>query len=210
MNYLAIDTSTDKASICLLFNGEFFLEHQDNIRTHANQLLPMVDKILKKSGCTLNRLNGLVVGRGPGSFTGLRIAISHVKGIAYAHNLPVFPVSTLQSIAYKARQEVSVQVFSVIDARMNQLYWSLEDNIEHVTDAGEIQVDGNQPLVIAGVGFQDYLQKLDILLQKRVIKTMEIYPCTKAMISLVIEGKIQACTADEVLPVYIRNNVTHS
>lgn len=210
MNYLAMDTSTDRASVALLFNDQLFCEQQDNIRTHASQLLPMIDRVFKKANATLKQLDGLIVGRGPGSFTGLRIAISHIKGLAFAHDLPIFPVSTLQAIAHQASKEAGMEpILSVIDARMNQLYWSFNDNIEQVTDPGDVKITSKQSIILAGVGFEEYLLKLPVNVQQNIIKTVKIYPSADAMISLVINGKCQACTADDLLPVYLRDKVTH-
>lgn len=102
---LAIDASTDQASVALLINGVSISEEQGSQRTHAQILLPMIDKLLTEANSSLNQLDGIVFGCGPGSFTGLRIACSMAKGLAYAHDLPLIPVSSLAAIAWTARQK---------------------------------------------------------------------------------------------------------
>ena len=215
MNYLGVDTSTHIASIGLWYEGAFFLEQQDNIRTHAASLLPMIARVLKKASCTFHQIDGLVVGHGPGSFTGLRVAVSHVKGLALAHNLPVYSLSTLKSIAEAVwgGRSNDANVLSVLDARMNQLYWAVYEpqlNItqEYVTNAEAIAVPGNSPLILAGVGFEEYFPLFPDALKQRIVRTVEVYPSVEEMINLVLEGKCEPTTAAGVLPIYIRNSVT--
>ena len=104
MNLLAIDTSTEHATVAVTAHGELFSEEQGSMRQHAQFLLPMVERMLGLAGLSLTQLDGIVFGRGPGSFTGLRIACSVAKGLAYAHDLPLYPVSSLAAIAYEAHQ----------------------------------------------------------------------------------------------------------
>lgn len=123
MNLLAIDTSTELASVALLYNGRLASREQGAQRQHAQLLLPMIEELLTSAGIELKQLDGIVFGEGPGSFTGLRIACSIAKGLAYAANLPLYPVSSLLAIASQENIQEGTAVLSVIDARMNQLYW---------------------------------------------------------------------------------------
>ena len=102
MKLLAIDTSTERASVALAVGQEIQSREHLAQRQHAQFLLPVIDELLSEAGLTISQLDGIVFGRGPGSFTGLRIACSIVKGLAYAHDLAVYPVSSLLTIANDA------------------------------------------------------------------------------------------------------------
>ena len=90
MNLLAIDTSTDHATVALAFGNELLSEEQGSMRQHAQFLLPMVERLLTSASLSFSQLDGIVFGCGPGSFTGLRIACSVAKAFAFAHDLLAF------------------------------------------------------------------------------------------------------------------------
>lgn len=219
MNLLAIDTSTELATVTLAVNGALMSENQDAMRQHAQFLLPMIERLMASAAISFNALDGIVFGRGPGSFTGLRIACSIAKGLAYAHDLPLYPVSTLAAIANEAyvTEDLDVNeadVLAVIDARMEQVYWTHVTNgafnsLEHVSCPEDVGFTSNKPLLLAGVGFDAYLPKFSEKLQAAIIKRSTIYPNAGAMIRLVEGGEIKAVSAAEALPAYVRNNVTH-
>jgi tRNA threonylcarbamoyladenosine biosynthesis protein TsaB len=99
--------------------------HEVAPRRHAELLLPWCDQLLAEAGIGRHQLDAVAYGRGPGAFTGLRIACSVVQGIAFALNRPVIPVSTLEALAVTAWQvEGGALWLSAIDARMGELYWS--------------------------------------------------------------------------------------
>ena len=102
MNLLAIDTSTEQASVGLLNDDVVTERFHPSQRQHAHFLLPLIDELLSDSSVSLNQLDGIIFGRGPGSFTGIRIACSVAKDLAYAHDLPLFTCSTLSAIAEEA------------------------------------------------------------------------------------------------------------
>lgn len=210
MNLLAIDTSTENASVALYVHGEFFSDVIFKQRNHATGLLPMIHRLLLDANFKLEQLDGIVYGRGPGSFTGLRVACSVAKALAYAHDLPMYPVSCLQAIAaeYYMTTEQKPMVLTMIDARMHQVYWAvfsaeLREEAERVSDVGAIVVPTIDALIVAGVGLDEYILQLPC----PVLATHIIYPEAKAMIRLVLSGKITAVTPADALPVYVRNNV---
>ncbi|WP_068547132.1 tRNA (adenosine(37)-N6)-threonylcarbamoyltransferase complex dimerization subunit type 1 TsaB [Thalassotalea crassostreae] len=126
MNYLAIDASTEACSVALRFNDKTYSRYELCPQSHSLMLLPMVDEVLKEAGVKLNQLDGLVYGRGPGSFTGVRIGIGVAQGLAFAANLPVVGVSTLQAMAQAAYMKHGQSlVLSAIDARMSETYSGL-------------------------------------------------------------------------------------
>jgi tRNA threonylcarbamoyladenosine biosynthesis protein TsaB len=123
LNYLALDASTEACSVALNLNGKTYSRYDLCPQSHSLQLLPMVDAVLKEAGITLNYLDGLIFGRGPGSFTGVRIGVGVAQGLAFSANLPVVGVSSLQAMAQSAYLEHNqTEVLALIDARMNEVY----------------------------------------------------------------------------------------
>lgn len=127
MKILAVDTSAKSASVALTENGEikgeFFI---NTMLTHSETLMPMIDAVLKSTHLTPTDVDCLAVNTGPGSFTGLRIGIAAVKGIAFALDLPCVGVSTLLTMAYNFKYSGNI-VCAVMDARCNQVYNALFD-----------------------------------------------------------------------------------
>ena len=121
---LAIDTATEACSVALWNNGEKHALFEICPREHTQRILPMVQQILTESGVSLNQLDALAFGRGPGSFTGVRIGIGIAQGLAMGADLPMIGVSTLATMAQGAfRQMGATQVLAAIDARMGEVYW---------------------------------------------------------------------------------------
>ena len=126
LNILAIDTSTEACSAALLLGDEVRERFEIAPRRHSELILRMIDELFRESGLTLTSLAGLAFGRGPGSFTGVRIAAGVIQGLALGADLGVAPISTLAALAQGAhRQTGSRQVLSVIDARMGEVYWGI-------------------------------------------------------------------------------------
>ena len=129
MTLLAIDTSTERATVALAVGDTVFHDEKHNVREHAQCLLPMINGLLEKAAVSLSQLDGIVFGCGPGSFTGLRITCSMAKALAYAHDLPLFPVSSLAAIANKVYHvtenlKPDTHVLAMLDARMQQVYFT--------------------------------------------------------------------------------------
>ncbi|MGV6988999.1 tRNA (adenosine(37)-N6)-threonylcarbamoyltransferase complex dimerization subunit type 1 TsaB [Testudinibacter sp. P80/BLE/0925] len=122
---LAIDTATEACSVALSYNGGILAQDELSPKAHTRRILPMVDEILAEAGIRLNQVDALVFGRGPGSFTGVRIGCGIVQGLALGAELPVIPISNLTAMAQAAYQtQGSETVLAAIDARMNEVYFS--------------------------------------------------------------------------------------
>lgn len=123
---LALDTTTDACSAALMLDGDLLLERFVVApREHTQRILPMVDSLLAEAGITLDSLDALAFGRGPGSFTGVRISIGIAQGLALGANLPLIGVSTLAALAEGAWCKTGTcQVLTAIDARMGEVYWA--------------------------------------------------------------------------------------
>ena len=211
---LAIDTSTERGSVALAVGDSIFHAEKHSVREHAMCLLPMVEGLLASASLSLRQLDGIAFGCGPGSFTGLRITCSVAKALAYAHDLPLFPVSSLAAIAnavYHAAIDVKPEthVLAMLDARMQQVYWADFTHIndtptEHVSAAQDVVWSSAAPLIIAGVGLDAYAPFWPPSIQTLGTMPQQVYPDARAMIRVVRAGNVQAVSAAEALPVYVR------
>ena len=126
MNVLAFETATETCSVALSVAGETRVLTEHSARQQARRLLPMIDELLADAGISKNQLDAIAFGKGPGSFTGLRVAAAACQGIAYALDLPVAAVSTLAAIAHQQfRKAQQTHCISCIDARMSEVYWGV-------------------------------------------------------------------------------------
>ena len=128
MIILGIDTSTKCGSVALISEEEILGEIKLNLEvTHSERLLLIIDSLLKWSKVTLKDLSGIAVTKGPGSFTGLRIASSIAKGLCYANNIPLLSCSTLEALASNINYS-SYKICPVLDAKRNEVYTALFEN----------------------------------------------------------------------------------
>jgi len=128
MKILALDTATEACSAALRIGGETIERFEVLGRGHAERLLPMVQEVLAEAGVALSTLDAIAFGRGPGSFTGLRIGAGVTQGLAFGAGLRVVPVSDLAALASQAAMASGhAQVLACLDARMAQVYWAAFD-----------------------------------------------------------------------------------
>jgi len=125
MKILAIETATLMGGVALTTQEGLQAEYRLNVQsTHSEQLMPSVDKVLKASNISLQEIDGFAVSIGPGSFTGLRIGISTVKGFAIVTGRPILPVSTLEALAYGLPFSTH-PICPLLDARKGEVYTAL-------------------------------------------------------------------------------------
>ena len=179
MKLLAIDTSTEACSAALMIDGEILEHYCLAPREHARLILPMIDELMSAAGLKPVDLNGLAFGRGPGAFTGLRIAASVAQGIAFAADLPVVPVSSLAALAQGVyRKKGRSHILAAIDARIKEVYWGAYQcddqglvqlyGEELVCSPSQVPLPGGEDWYGAGTGWQTYLPLLQNRLGKAV------------------------------------------
>jgi tRNA threonylcarbamoyladenosine biosynthesis protein TsaB len=125
VNLLALDTATECCSAALLIDGRLLTREIELARGHAERILPMIDEILGEAGIGLPQLQAVAFGRGPGSFTGVRLAAGIAQGLAFGSGLGVVPISDLGAVAQRVFDEDSGVTRALVckDARMQEVYW---------------------------------------------------------------------------------------
>lgn len=125
MKLLAIDTTESACSAALLVDQQVSETYEIAPRRHSELILPMLESLLHKEGLALSDLDAVAFARGPGSFTGVRIATAVIQGIATGIDLPVVPVSSLLALAQGyMREQGAAKVLAGFDARMHEVYWA--------------------------------------------------------------------------------------
>lgn len=220
MKLLAIDTSTESCSAALYCDGDFRQRSELAPRRHAELILPMVDKLLAEGQTSLNKLDALAFGRGPGSFTGVRIAAAVIQGLACAADLPVVAVSSLAVLAQGAINVAPV-LMGAFDARMGEIYWGLYQvtegkivlplNTEQVTKPETVKIPADIRCFGLGSGWDRYADVLRLNLGESLTGfDGNRFPLAVDMLPLALrdfEAGLAVC-AEHALPVYLRNEVT--
>ncbi|MEH6386912.1 MULTISPECIES: tRNA (adenosine(37)-N6)-threonylcarbamoyltransferase complex dimerization subunit type 1 TsaB [Pseudomonas] len=213
---LALDTATEACSAALLHDGKVYARHEVIPRQHAKRLLPMIDELLQESGVSLMQLDALVFGRGPGAFTGVRIATGMVQGLAFAADKPVIDISNLAALAQRAwREHGAEQVCAAIDARMDEVYWGcyqVKDDVMQLVGTELVSApeavslpDGMSSQVGAGTGWQ-YADRLAVKVDQA---WPELLPDARDLLSLALPRwqSRDLLDAADAQPVYLRDQV---
>lgn len=216
MRILAIDTATEACSAALWNDGTLSAHFEICPREHTQRILPLVQEVLTESGTTLSELDALAFGRGPGSFTGVRIGIGIAQGLALGAELPMIGVSTLATMAQGAwRKTGATRVLAAIDARMGEVYWAEYQRDEQGVWHGEeteavaerlAQLSGEWATV--GTGWQawpDLAKASGLTLSSGEIELPAAEDMLPLACYLLAAGKTVAVEKAE--PVYLRNEV---
>jgi tRNA threonylcarbamoyladenosine biosynthesis protein TsaB len=218
---LAIETSTPACSAALSVDGNVLERYALAPRQHAALMLPMIESLLLEAGLTVGQLDAIAFGRGPGSFTGVRIAASMVQGIAFAADLPVVPVSTLAALALGGMRESNqLRMLAAMDARKNEVYWGCYtgtgDGVvalqgsECVCTPERVPDCGQADWVGVGSGWGAYGELLMRRLDGQVVRLLpDLEPRAADVARLGVHAFLQGVRvrAEDAVPVYLRNNV---
>jgi tRNA threonylcarbamoyladenosine biosynthesis protein TsaB len=206
-----------------LSSGEYTWEKCEHApRRHAELILPMVRTLLAEAELTFGQLDGIAFGRGPGSFTSLRIGIGVVQGLAWGAGLPVVPISSLAAVAQSAvEQGLSPEICAVcvaMDARMQEVYTAnfeldmngfvIPSGEEKVCPPGEVRPDDAAATCAAGNGFEVY-PELENLAGKLGFCVAGCWPRAGAVSRLAVRWleNNKPLSVNQAQPVYIRNRV---
>lgn len=236
MKILAMDCSTETCSVALLNANaegsvtELVEQVEYAARQHTQRLLPMVAQLLADTETTLQQLDAIAFGRGPGSFTGLRICLGAVQGLAFGADLPVVPISSLaaqaqsalnqlkQSLAQQSMVAADTFILSTLDARMDEVYWALYKNlggriellgVEHLSAPEQLLADGvNAGNVIAigsGATYRERIPSAELFRHWQG----DLFPRAEAIAELAVAEWLagNTCTAAEAVPTYLRDEV---
>ncbi|MCX7100236.1 MAG: tRNA (adenosine(37)-N6)-threonylcarbamoyltransferase complex dimerization subunit type 1 TsaB [Methylobacter sp.] len=220
MKLLAVETSTEACSAALIIDSEVAERFELAPKEHTKLILPMIDSLMAEAGLKPKQLDALAFSRGPGSFTGVRIATGVIQGIALGADLPVVPVSTLAALAQDFfENNPQDAAFVAMDARMEEIFWG----VYRCDSAGYAELMGNEVVTPAdfvdfpellgvgiGSGWGVYPQELMSRLVNRVIRyEAERLPRARAIAKLGVRGFELglAVPVEQAMPVYLRDKV---
>lgn len=220
---LALDTSSEASSVALWHQGQLLEETRLAPRQHAQLILPQIQALLAEAQLSMSDLDGLVFGRGPGSFTGLRIAAATTQGLALALDLPVLPISTLAAQAWQAHQDCyATRLISCLDARMDEIYWAVYQVQQgQLISLTEEQLSAPEALLVEPKMGEDWLvvgsggifeARFPALTRQAIQQVKsDVLPSAAAMLPLALQdwAAQRWCSAAEIEPTYLRNQVTH-
>jgi len=205
----------------LLVDDEILTISELAPRRHNELILSMCEQVLAKGQTSLSQIDAVAFGRGPGAFTGVRLAASVIQGIALGQDLPVVPVSSLAAIAQASCAEKQTkEVLVCIDARMQEVYcglykMNLDEEImelvgnEQVIAPKLVRIDISGECFGVGSGWKPYAEELQEALAKTISYDAEMFPQAEYIASLaqVYFHQGKHVSAIEALPVYLRDNV---
>ena len=221
---LAIDTATEACSVAVYVDGDYREVYEVIPRQHSQQLFAMLQSLLPDGRLRDHGIDAIAYSCGPGSFTGLRIGASAVQGLAYTAGLPVIPVSTLalqvQTALRLGLVTADAAVLSILDARINEVYYALCRFVEGVAvlqgvpvacGAGSVVVDaGVGSIAAVGSGCR-FVEDFSDELRSRLLATApDLLPAARdlvpAALAALARGELQK--PQEVQPVYVRDEIS--
>lgn len=218
MKILAIDASTEACSAALQINDNVIARFEVAPQQHSQKLLPFVDELLSEAELSLNQLDCIAFGQGPGSFTGVRIGVAITQGLAFGADLPTVGISSLAAMAQQAiEQHQGSNIVAAIDARMSEVYLGHYHNENGLAVLQGVEtvikpelIEANQQLgsLAVGTGWQTYQ---DILTEKFNSQSSDILlPSAQFMLPLAhdLVAKGQTKSAEHAQPNYVRDEVS--
>lgn len=211
---LAIETSTELASVALLHRGQWSSRESAGAQTHSMSVPAMVQAVLAEAGIKLAQCDALAYGMGPGSFTGVRTACGLVQGLAYGASLRVAPVVTLMAMAEAVRQSgAGNDVLAVLDARMGEVYWAQYRYdgrwhcvAEPALSAASAVVASGKP-VVCGNGLSAYPEGFAQLGDLPRLPAIMPHAESVARLAVTMVNDQQLLLPRDAQPLYLRNKV---
>lgn len=221
---LAIDTSTEACSVAVWIDGQCREEYERIPRQHSQKLFPMLQSMLPRGGLRDSGIDAIAYTCGPGSFTGLRIGVSAVQGLAFASDLPTIGVSTLATQAQTALRtgvaSADALVLSTLDAQIQEVYFALcrfEDGLAVLQQAAQVCTPDKMPafagqsrMQAIGSGLR-HVDSMPAQLRARLeLQEPSLLPSARDLVPLALaaiaRGEAQAARAAQ--PVYVRDEIT--
>jgi tRNA threonylcarbamoyladenosine biosynthesis protein TsaB len=227
MKLLAFDTATEALSVSLAIGDRQIDRYAEMERGHSEQVLPMIHEVLEEGGIKLDALDAIAFGRGPGGFTGVRLAASVAQGLAFGAGVGVVPVSDLAAVAWQAAHSdpEARQVLVVNDARMREVYWArfetapLLISMPPIDIAAEERVDPPSAVTVdpqasrwvaAGRGLRAWPDLAERCLKSGASGVFcDLLPRASAVLALARSRVVAGQVLDpaQALPVYVRDRV---
>lgn len=222
MPLLALDTSSDACSAAVLTNDACLIEFELTPRAHTQLILPMVESVLKRANLELAHMDAIAFGRGPGAFTGVRIATGVAQGLALAANKWVLPVSTLAALAQQAYQQLQAQkILVALDARMGEVYWGVFQVVagqiklqseEQVLTPNAIDLPKDSGWLAVGSGWSAYPELAERALDLVTAIYADWLPSAEFIAQLAWQDYQagRAIPAEQAQPIYLRNKIAQT
>jgi tRNA threonylcarbamoyladenosine biosynthesis protein TsaB len=220
MKLLALDTATEALSVSLALDDRQIDRYLELERGHAEQLLPMVDEVLAEAGITLDALDAIAFGRGPGGFTGVRLAASVAQGLAFGAGVGVVPISDLAAVARRvADLDPGLRrVLVANDARMREVYWAHFEvtpllislaGVEHVSPPSEVHLPEDGDWGAAGRGLRAWPDLAERCHARGARLHPDLLPRASEILALArpLVAAGQVLDPSQALPVYVRDRV---
>jgi tRNA threonylcarbamoyladenosine biosynthesis protein TsaB len=217
MNLLGFETSSSIGSVALETPAGIIVRELATPREQTREIIALTDELLRAAGVQLEDLDGIAFGRGPGSFTGLRVSVAVAQGLAAVNGTPLLPVSSLLCLAQRAwREHGCERALVCIDAHMGEVYWALAERRGEVAIVGDERLGAPTevtpalatPYAAVGSGFAAHAEVLAPLargaaqvLPALTPSAVDLLPQAKRDL---VEGRIAAAAA--ALPVYLREH----
>ena len=223
MRLLALDTSSLACSVALTVDGDVAERHATAAREHTRLLMPMIKALFEEAGLSPDDLDAVVLGNGPGSFIGLRIAASVAQGIAYAAELDIVPVSSMAAVAAQVLAESDATEVAVAqDAHVGEVYlggfrrdagelpevW-IDERLQSPTSIAELATGARRGRVAAGYGWRQYPELLEANRAYLDGVSEVCYPAARHLLPLG-ERRLRdggGIAPQDVVPVYLRETV---
>lgn len=216
MNILAIETSSDRGTVAVQSGTEISTIEIAGVREQSARIVPAIDSLLGRAGVSLASLDAITFGRGPGSFTGVRLAASVAQGLAMATDIGIVPVSSLAALAQQAvRRDRITHALACVDARMAEVYWGEYDAAdgiarlvgrEHLSAPERVECPPAGTWAAVGSGFARFGEVLSAQIARATVRRTEwlaaavdLLPLARAALT-----RGEAVPADQVTPSYLR------